>query len=30
MQIFDILIECLDSKSGKFVFAFAHIVIFNV
>ena len=30
MQIFDILIECLNSKSGKFMFAFSHIVIFNV
>ena len=28
MQIFDILIECLNSKSDKFVFAFSHIVIF--
>ena len=29
MQIFDILIECLNSKSDlKFLFAFSHIVIF--
>ena len=28
MQIFDILIECLNSKSDKLVFAFSHIVIF--
>ena len=30
MQIFDILIECLNSKSDKFMFAFSHIVIFSV
>ena len=29
-QIFAILIECLRSKSDRFVFAFSHIVIFNV
>ena len=30
MQICDILIECLHSKSDIFVFVFSHIVIFNV
>ena len=30
MQIWDILIERLHSKSDRFVFAFPHIVIFNV
>ena len=30
MQICDILIECLHSKSDRFVFAFSYIVIFNV
>ena len=29
-QIFAILIECLHSKSDRFVFAFSHIVIFSV
>ena len=27
-QIFAILIECLHSKSDRFVFVFSHIVIF--
>ena len=26
----DILIECLHSRSDRFVFAFSHIVIFNI
>ena len=30
MQIYDILIECLHSKSDRFVLAFSNIVIFNV
>ena len=30
MQICDILSECLHDKSDRFVFAFFHIVIFNV
>ena len=30
MQICDILSEWLHSKSDRFVFAFSHIVIFNV
>ena len=30
MQIRDILNECLQSKSDKFVFAFSHTVIFSV
>ena len=30
MQICDILIERLHSRSDRFVFAFSHIVIFNI
>ena len=30
MQICDILIECLHCKSDRLVFAFSHIVIFNI
>ena len=30
IQICDILIECLHSKTNRFVFAFSHIATFNV